>query len=727
MMKITNCWKSVHYLLFPYANYSKNVFINNCGYSFNYVPSIQFLNQIKIRFFISYKGNEKLAVSKERSEISRNREISDSNETKQTISVPLNKKKDNTSNKFSLHTEGQKQPLDENQSKNTTSKKETSKKKETKKKGKTNKEKPEIKESKRTNISRKKKEHTKKETVNAKEFPSTTYPFNKEEYFKEFQLKGEKYSFIITKIKNVEEIKSFVTSNLPKLQFENIHAHNNFIYEIYDKFSNSEVNKVKKLIKNYTRMTKLNIKKKIKYFKHFYELCPIDYKEVLPCLFIQCVDLLQEQDIRNIFNFDHILIADSISTSSDVKSNNALTEISSAETQEKKSSFECSEKSEGLSKPLSLHKKEHNKNIHELDVRINKRNGESSRSNENHFVIVYDLPVLGREDLVEAIRETFSFCGPIRNIEIFDERVKTVDMKLVNETNEEGRNAEIKVRKNSKKNKKKLVKSKESSKGFALKKHTQLYGIIEFEKEEGANLATNDYIRIFGIFCYNRFVYVDKCIHKKIMIITHLPFHMNLWYILHVLANASVYQRKDSSEYSGTSKKEEESSSPIECTFISLKNQMKIESCSSLFPSVTSEEQDSYEMICAVANKQFKLFKDQALRKEKTVMNIVDKEIKEGKGETYNDLSSEYESFLNFYQNKNKELRNTSEHTHNNERILLLRFDSFFNLLECLKKFRMIFKNKNCMKFSMNLKRCTYKDGEIQDHLFIKNTIPRIS
>ncbi|CRH03725.1 conserved Plasmodium protein, unknown function [Plasmodium relictum] len=607
-----------------------------------------------------------------------------------------------------------------------------------------------------------------KKKIHVNEIPITTN-FNKENYFKEFQQIGLKNNIVMYHLEKIEDISTFV-NNTTSLNYENIYAYNNFLYEIYDKFSNSEIKKVKKLIKNYNKLTKKNLKKKIKYFQIFYELCPKEYNQVLTCLFIQSVDILKSEDISNTFYYDHIL-----NNSKEGENNSILEEFENLETNnDDVGKREMDTHTNYIKNPYNIS----NKSVYEIDV--NFENNETKSINENNFVIVYNLPIISYDLLIEELKETFSFCGNIKNVEFFSERLKTVDLNLLNNEliseNNKKRNDNNNINNHS--NNKNLKNSLNPN------SYTHLYAVIEFENEKSANLATGDFIRIFGIFCYNKLIYVDKCVNKKIMVITHLPFHLNIYNILYLLLNASLYDidvfnindefhnkkhiqneklnldskkignnlNKSGEEYKEHLNKESDKENLIifkentydtnkenlnesfeekinesstknfnedytikKGTFTLRNSNVKIENTNSFFTSNYINNSDIYNYIYEISKKNFKKFEEENKRELETKIN------------DNSSNENNYESFVDFYQSeKNKKLKTKKVNINNNGRTLILHFDNFKNLFECLKKFKYIFKNKSYMIFSLNLRRCMYLNGMIKDHIFIKNSENKI-
>ncbi|SOV75693.1 conserved Plasmodium protein, unknown function [Plasmodium sp. gorilla clade G3] len=761
--------------------------------------------------------------------------------------------------------------------------------------------------------------------------------FNKEEYFKEFEQIGIKNNIIIKKINTIEDINKFVTKYESSLGYCNIYAYNNLLYEIYDKFSNCDIKKVKKLIKNYNKLTKKNFQKKIKCFESFYELCPTKYNEVLTCLFIQSVDILKAEDISNTFYFDNILNINKEENEHEHENENIDVGRECITTSEKVNydyhnyDYEITEEGEKRkTHNVNYRKNEgyiHNKIAYDIDVKFINKN-EPNHINENNFIIVYDLPILSYDLLTKELKETFSFCGKIKAIEFFSDRLKTVDMNVINNENESKDVGTVNSSKNNCKSKNRATnngRKKGNQKGKDIKfdntdqnnddnnnknddnnnnkndddnnnnnkndddnnnnnnnnnndnnnnnnnnnknnknnnnnnndnkqkvdnicnynihtknpqndninkknekikkkgpqkinkivnpnQSTQLYGIIEFYDAKSADMATSDFLRIFGIFCYNKLIYVDKCVNKNIMIITHLPFHLNIYNILYLLLNASLYnfdishikeeEKLNSKKYDmiknvegiinsmcsseeniindnnkfisnemleiidnkvllkENNKKPEQkyiynNSSSLEnkfdsfcqnqkemnlintdtekdnhiinnimsnnkkcvneatkmCSFVLRNSNIKIENNDSHFKDIYKNSTDIYNYIYEISKINFKNFEEKINRHLQTNISLNNNSNKK----------KSYESFVDFYQNKNKRMITRKVHINNNGRTLILHFDNFTNLFECLKKFKYIFKNKNYMIFSLNLKRCIFFNGEIKDHVHIQN------
>ncbi|SCM21402.1 conserved Plasmodium protein, unknown function [Plasmodium chabaudi adami] len=608
----------------------------------------------------------------------------------------------------------------------------------------------------------------KKKKIDINEFVPPILDKNtiKEKYFKEYQEIGVKNNIIINKLDKIEDIERFVSENKSLLMFGNILAYNNFLYEIYDKFSNSDIKKVKKIIKNYNKLTKKTDQRKIKFFESFYEICPKEYKDVLTCLFIQSSDILKEEDINNTFYYDQI-----ISNYKDNEGNMGI-ENESANLENGNNNTQKRKDNNYNTKHKNNENNYNNKIVYDIDVKFNDNDG-SQNINENNFIIAYNLPIINYDLLREELKETFSFCGEIKNIEFFNDRLKTIDLNLLNEqaisehakkspnVKNDDKNAENNLLncENKKEKKKKAGRSKNTQSSNTVNNnvnnYTQLYAIIEFYDKESVNLATSDFLRIFGIFCYKKLIYVDKCVNKNIMIITHLPFHLHIYNILYILLNASVCKidmnnKQRDTAYSlnsvnvpdqndnkfmgllglknnlsktlgGLLKTNEEKSEKnntndemrkTKCEFLLRNSDIKIENSDDIYNICNSNNFDIYEHIYEISEKNFLKFKDE---------NIIELKIPINGNDGVEEKEKVFETFSDFYQNKNKKLKEKALNINNNGRTIILHFDKFSNLYHCLKTFKHIFKNKNCMIFSLNLRRCVYINGEIKDHVQVKN------
>ncbi|ANQ06803.1 Uncharacterized protein PCOAH_00010390 [Plasmodium coatneyi] len=635
--------------------------------------------------------------------------------------------------------------------------------------------------------------------------------FSKEDYYRQFELICKNSNIIIEKINQVQDISPFVQKHTSSLNFGNIYAYNNLLYEIYDKFVDGDIKKVKKLIKNYSKLVKKNLQRKIKYFEAFHKMCPEEYNHVLTCLFIQSIDILKDEDISHTFNYDQV-----ICTSRDTEGGIAELPGGEEEEQEAFTNLErnvdkgeagdgtafcvengnrddktvgneggnADQKETGGKKPPRAHYQQRqftpsNKIVYEMDVHFDEGEAEKITSpveanlpndvdeattphsiNENNFIIVYNLPIINYNLLRAELKEAFSFCGEIKSMEFFSDRLKTVDINALNdeaemESSQNVRSAKSKKNgstrsgnaKGGKSNQPRCTNGNKIQNSFNLNSYTQLYAIIEFFDEKSANLATSEFLRIFGIFCFNKLVYVDKCVNKNIMIITHLPFHLNIYNIFYLLLNASLLkldvlnaggEGKAAPELSvskgGNCAQEDQAlgqsnhlgvtsddNKPISdrnrrrrCE-ISLRNSnIRIESCDSIFseaPRMSS--QNVYDYICEISKKNFLQFKKKKNIKLEAWTNDDDSGT-EGK-------NNNFESFADFYQNQNKKMKTKKVNVHNNGRILILHFDSFKYMYDCLKKFKHIFGKKNHMIFSVNLRRCIYRNGAIRDCVQVKD------
>ncbi|CAA9990240.1 conserved Plasmodium protein, unknown function [Plasmodium knowlesi strain H] len=631
--------------------------------------------------------------------------------------------------------------------------------------------------------------------------------FSKEDYYRKFELICQNSNIIMEKINRVKDICTFVQKHMSSLHFGNIYAYNNLLYEIYDKFVDGDIKKVKKLIKNYRKLVKKNLQRKIKYFEAFHKICPEEYNHVLTCLFIQSIDILKDEDISHTFNYDQV-----ICTSRDTEG--GVAELPGEEEEvEAFSNMErnvdkgeagdgtlfCAEnadtvgnaggdgdqgESAGKNVPRANYQQRQfnpsNKIMYEMDVHFDEGEAEemtfpgegslprdmhdeaniTHSINEKNFIIVYNLPIINYNLLEAELKETFSFCGEIKSMEFFSDRLKTVDINALNDEVEIGSSQNVpstKSKKNGSKqsgngkggksNQPRCSTGNKIQNSFNLNSYTQLYAIIEFFDEKSANLATSEFLRIFGIFCFNKLVYVDKCVNKNIMIITHLPFHLNIYNIFYLLLNASLLKldvlnggakgkgapklsvsmgencgEKDKLLDQSTNpgvpsdgNKQISSKNRKRRCEISLRNSnIRIESCDSIFGETPRmSNRDVYDYICEISKKNFLQFKKKKNIKLEAWTNDDDSGT-EGK-------NNNFESFADFYQNQNKKMKTKKVNIHNNGRILILHFDSFTYMYDCLKKFKHIFGKKNHMIFSVNLRRCIYRNGAIRDCVQVKD------
>ncbi|EUD67086.1 hypothetical protein C922_02670 [Plasmodium inui San Antonio 1] len=643
--------------------------------------------------------------------------------------------------------------------------------------------------------------------------------FSKEDYYKQFELISKNSNIIMEKINGVTDISTFVHKHIASLHFGNIYAYNNLLYEIYDKFVDGDIKKVKKLIKNYSKLIKKNLQRKIKYFEAFHEMCPQEYSHVLTCLFIQSIDILKDEDISHTFNYDKV-----ICTSKDTEGGGTEIPGEEQEEEEEEAAFSnlernvdrgevkngttpCVENGNsdgeavgslggnagahsgqgergGKKPPRALPQQRQfspsSKIVYEMDVHFDEGEaeevtcpGETNRPrdddeastsahsiNENNFIIVYDLPMINYELLRVELKEAFSFCGEIKSMEFFSDRLKTVDINALNDEEEIDSSKSVRSGKSKKigntpngnakggkSNKPKCTNGNRIHNSFNLNSYTKLYAIIEFFEEKSATLATSEFLRIFGIFCFNKLVYVDKCVNKNIMIITHLPFHLNIYNIFYLLLNASLFKfdvlsgvgEGEGAPKLGVSKGGNcgEEDQPIgqsnhprvisdgrkpisgqkrkrRCEIRLRNSNMRIESCDSIFGEAHGMgSRDVYDYICEISKKNFLQFK----KKKNIKLEAWTNDDNNGTEEKNNN----FESFADFYQNQNKKMKTRKVNVHNNGRILILHFDSFKYLYDCLKKFKHIFGKKNHMIFSVNLRRCIYRNGAIRDCVQVKD------
>ncbi|KNA01208.1 hypothetical protein PVNG_04965 [Plasmodium vivax North Korean] len=643
--------------------------------------------------------------------------------------------------------------------------------------------------------------------------------FSKDDYYKQFEMISKNGNILMEKMNQVEDISNFVHKHLASLHFGNIYAYNNLLYEIYDKFVDGDIKKVKKLIKNYSKLVKKNLQRKIKYFEAFHNMCPQEYSHVLTCLFIQSIDLLKDEDISHTFNYDQVMC-----TSRDAEGGGALPQEEEEE-EEAFSNLEgtadrgeagdgpafCGESGHregeaggnvdvnadvnadgdvdrgergGKKAPRALYQQRQfspsNKIVYEMDVHFDEGDagevhcpGEANlprevnetstatQMNQNNFIIVYNLPIINYDLLRAELKEAFSFCGEIKNVEFFSDRLKTVDINALNDQAERESFQNVKSPKSKKvgsirsgnakggkSNQARCTSGKKVQNSFNLNSYTQLYAIVEFFEEKSATLATSEFLRIFGIFCFNKLVYVDKCVNKNIMVITHLPFHLNIYNIFYLLLNASLLKWDVLSEGGdgkaapklGVSKGgnclveggqplgrsihpgvPSDGGKPISqqnrnrrCKICLRNSNIRIESCDSIFGEANAMSSgEAYDYICEISKRNFLQFKKRKNIKLEAWAND-DDSATEGK-------NNNFESFADFYQNQNKKMKTRKVNVHNNGRILILHFDSFKHLYDCLKKFKQIFGKKNHMIFSVNLRRCIYRNGAIRDCVQVKD------
>ncbi|XP_026192605.1 uncharacterized protein LOC34622127 [Cyclospora cayetanensis] len=127
--------------------------------------------------------------------------------------------------------------------------------------------------------------------------------------------------------------------------------------------------------------------------------------------------------------------------------------------------------------------------------------------------------------------QAFSGCGTIVNLEIFDDRLRTLDQTDDNTMQAKGEQA---------------IKDKLE------RRFSPIFALAEFSSTQEKENACSTYLRTFGVPCIDRLVYPEDAAVKKTLIATNLPFVLTPDEIARILAFALVQDSENNRQKPGT-------------------------------------------------------------------------------------------------------------------------------------------------------------------------------
>ncbi|OEH76943.1 hypothetical protein cyc_05835 [Cyclospora cayetanensis] len=148
-----------------------------------------------------------------------------------------------------------------------------------------------------------------------------------------------------------------------------------------------------------------------------------------------------------------------------------------------------------------------------------------------NLVFLSNLPHAPRNILTDVICKAFSGCGTIVNLEIFDDRLRTLDQTDDNTMQAKGEQA---------------IKDKLE------RRFSPIFALAEFSSTQEKENACSTYLRTFGVPCIDRLVYPEDAAVKKTLIATNLPFVLTPDEIARILAFALVQDSENNRQKPGT-------------------------------------------------------------------------------------------------------------------------------------------------------------------------------
>ncbi|PFH37956.1 hypothetical protein BESB_002970 [Besnoitia besnoiti] len=166
------------------------------------------------------------------------------------------------------------------------------------------------------------------------------------------------------------------------------------------------------------------------------------------------------------------------------------------------------------------------KRVGEFLVHIEDPSIPAAGSTTDRLVFISNIPHGPRKQIRKAIKEAFMGCGKIVNLEIFDDRLRTVDER--DELSLQKRGAKA---------------SADKLRG----RFSPIFAIAEFDTAEAKRRACSTFLRIFGVPCIDRLLYVEDAADKKTLVASNLPFGLAADEIARILAYALACDRSASS------------------------------------------------------------------------------------------------------------------------------------------------------------------------------------
>ncbi|CDJ69152.1 hypothetical protein, conserved [Eimeria necatrix] len=151
-------------------------------------------------------------------------------------------------------------------------------------------------------------------------------------------------------------------------------------------------------------------------------------------------------------------------------------------------------------------------------------------SRSKNLVFLSNLPHAPRDVLTDCLCKAFSGCGKIKRVEIFDDRLRTLDQTEDNTMQAKGEKA---------------ISDKLE------KRFSPIFALAEFSCVEEKQKACSTYLRTFGVPCIDRLVYPEDAAVKTTLIATNLPFVLTADEIARILAFALVYEADTACPYPG--------------------------------------------------------------------------------------------------------------------------------------------------------------------------------
>ncbi|CBZ52931.1 conserved hypothetical protein [Neospora caninum Liverpool] len=181
------------------------------------------------------------------------------------------------------------------------------------------------------------------------------------------------------------------------------------------------------------------------------------------------------------------------------------------------------------------------KRVGEFVVHIEDPSIPAPGSTTERLVFISNIPHGPRKKIRKAIKEAFIGCGKIVNLEIFDDRLRTVDERdeewLLYTMQLSGIGVQLSLQKRGAKA------SSEKLRG----RFSPIFAIAEFDTVEAKQRACSTYLRIFGVPCIDRLLYVEDAADKKTLVASNLPFGLAADEIARILAYALACDRSASS------------------------------------------------------------------------------------------------------------------------------------------------------------------------------------
>ncbi|XP_953154.1 uncharacterized protein TA08730 [Theileria annulata] len=324
-------------------------------------------------------------------------------------------------------------------------------------------------------------------------------------------------------------------------------SHKNFLLYSYNNFDFDTIIKINNHVlapyqTSPKRKTELHRKQYLsKFLKCISKHNPQSDHEMLSRWLIRCIDLLTSHDmysmlrVRYILNYDNSF--ETLRSSYGIDTLEKFSNVQRAKeirekVLEEKASKNKTAKRKLLMRYLKINKvkflRDHNitKAVYEASIEWNDENINKKKMEESRFAFIYNLPFIEFDHLKGKLSDVLSKFGPLKNIEIIDDRVPPL-ARFVNPNN---------MSKNHNYDPKDKYSPLYAIVGMLFK----LLESLEFQNHEDRNSLCSSNIRVFGILFFGRMIYPEFAEYKHSLITAIYPPFKKMSGALQFIANTLV-------------------------------------------------------------------------------------------------------------------------------------------------------------------------------------------